>query len=204
MIKVLDFGMGNIQSVINAFEKLGVDSERALCAEDIASASKLVIPGVGAFDYVIKALNHAGIKHALEDAAFVRKIPILGICVGMQIFAESSEEGNLPGLGWVPGHVKALSRSLSCKDLIMPHMGWNSMEITGKSEILSGIDENSKFYYLHSYYYECSDKTLVLSRAQYGEVFDCAIQKNNIYGIQCHPEKSHSVGAVFLKNFAEI
>lgn len=204
MIKVLDFGVGNIQSVINAFEKLGVDSERALCAEDIAGASKLVIPGVGAFDYVIEALNHAGIKHALEDAAFVRKIPILGICVGMQIFAESSEEGNLPGLGWVPGHVKALSRSLNCKDLIMPHMGWNSMEITGKSKILSGINENSKFYYLHSYYYECSDKTLVLSRAQYGEVFDCAIQKNNIYGIQCHPEKSHSVGAVFLKNFAEI
>ena len=204
MIKIIDYGIGNIQAFLNVYKRLGINSGIAHSIDDIKSATHLILPGVGAFDQAMTLFNNSGLRESIEKRIFEDRVPIIGICVGMQMLASSSEEGSLPGLGWIPGTVRAFSSNISSRSLPMPHMGWNSLIKKVNTPLLKDFKEESSFYFLHSFYYECDDAGDVLATAEYGHNFHCVIGRNNIYGIQCHPEKSHSSGYQLLKNFAEI
>jgi glutamine amidotransferase len=205
MIRIIDYGVGNIQAFINAFRRNGIQAERASKCEEIQSADKLILPGVGHFDHAMLRLNRSGLRDAIETAVLDRKIPILGVCVGMQMLAEGSEEGYEHGLGWVPGRVRALAGRGAMPSLALPHMGWN--EITPcKSEtpLLVGINRAAEFYFLHSYYFEAENEQHILATVTYGYQFCAAVQCANILGVQFHPEKSHHAGTTLLRTFAEL
>lgn len=206
MITIVDYGLGNIKAFANLYKRLNVKLSYANNADDLANATKIILPGVGAFDHAMQMLNDSGMRETLDELVLVRKIPVIGICVGMQMMADSSEEGSLKGLGWVPGKVKKFKRDTIVLDTQypLPHMGWNSLEVSKMSEIVSGLDEDKLFYFLHSYYYEPSNMDHVIATANYGLEYACIINKDNIYGIQCHPEKSHHNGVTLLKNFASL
>ena len=205
MICVVDYGVGNVKAFLNLFNRLGIKAERASTKKDLDYATHLVLPGVGHFDHAMKKLNDSGIRETLENLVLGSKIPILGICVGMQMLADKSEEGMLPGLGWIPGKVRAFSKNSKCTQLLLPHMGWNSL-ILKKSFLLS-LKECKKlpqFYFLHSYYFDAQDKSNVLATSNYGFNFDAIVSHNHIYGVQFHPEKSHKWGEELLTNFSKI
>ncbi|WP_136146881.1 imidazole glycerol phosphate synthase subunit HisH [Escherichia coli] len=204
MITIIDYGIGNIQAFLNVYKRLGINAGVARSVEDIFSATHLILPGVGAFDQAMTLFNNSGLRDSIEKRVYEEKIPIIGICVGMQMLATSSEEGSMPGLGWIPGTVRAFSSNISSQNLPMPHMGWNNLIKRTSTPLLKDFAVEPSFYFLHSYYYECDDTGDVLATANYGHNFHCIISRNNIYGIQCHPEKSHSSGSQLLKNFAEI
>ncbi|EBR9808944.1 imidazole glycerol phosphate synthase subunit HisH [Salmonella enterica subsp. enterica serovar Teshie] len=204
MIKIIDYGIGNIQAFLNVYKRLGISADVARSVDDIESATHLVLPGVGAFDQAMALFNDSGLREGIEKRVFEERIPIIGICVGMQMLATSSEEGNTSGLGWIPGQVRTFSSNIASKNLPMPHMGWNSINKRKNTLLLKDFEETPSFYFLHSFYYECDDVDDVLATAEYGHNFHCIVGRNNIFGIQCHPEKSHSSGYQLLKNFAEI
>ena len=205
MICIVDYGVGNIQAFLNLFNRLGIKAERASSKKSLNLASHLVLPGVGHFDHAMKKLNSSGIREPLEDLVLGSKIPLLGICVGMQMLAEESDEGILPGLGWIPGKVRAFSKNPKCSKLSLPHMGWNTLSL--KKSFLLSVNENeqlAQFYFLHSYYFDAKDKSIVSATSNYGFDFDAVINRENIYGVQFHPEKSHEYGEKLLKNFSTI
>lgn len=204
MIHILDYGLGNIQAFKTMFKRLGVESKQARSAEDLVDAEKLILPGVGAFDHAMELLDLSGMRCALEDLVIFKKIPILGVCVGMQMLARGSDEGNRDGLGWIDGHVRNFSENVYASALPLPHMGWNDVHPITDSALFRGLENGARFYFLHSYYFECADTKCSSARADYGFQFDCSVQNGNIFGVQFHPEKSHQWGAVLLKNFAEI
>lgn len=202
MITIIDYGSGNINAISNIYEKLNVPCKIAKFPEDVRGAQKLFLPGVGAFDETIMMLDKTGFREVLDVEVIENQVPIMGICVGMQILAESSEEGMLPGLGYVKGEVKKLNESLLKHKPKLPHLGWNSIEKIKQSPIFDGIDDELGFYFLHSYYFECERSEDVLATTNYGLTFSSAIGRDNIYGIQFHPEKSHHNGVRLLHNFA--
>ena len=205
MICVVDYGVGNIQAFLNLFNRLGIKANRASTKKNLDLATHLVLPGVGHFDHAMKKLNNSGIREPLEDMVLGSKIPLLGICVGMQMLAEESDEGNLPGLGWIPGKVRAFSEHPKCSELLLPHMGWNTLEF--KNSPLLSIKENEdlpEFYFLHSYYFDAKDKSNVSATANYGFNFDAIVSHNHIHGAQFHPEKSHKWGEKLLINFSKL
>lgn len=202
MICIVDYGLGNIQAFLTMFKRLGVEASRARCADDLKGATRLILPGVGSFDRAIMLLNQSGMRPLLEEMVLSMQVPVLGICVGMQMLACGSDEGVMPGLNWVPGHVRAFSTTPDSKDMPMPHMGWNNLKIRSEHNLFADFKPDPSFYFLHSFYYDAEDKANVLATTEYGFEFDCIISKGNVYGIQCHPEKSHHFGAQFLKNFA--
>ncbi|CAH2565922.1 imidazole glycerol phosphate synthase subunit HisH [Vibrio cholerae] len=206
MITIVDYGLGNIKAFANLYRKLNIDLHYASNPSDLASATRLILPGVGSFDHAMKMLNASGMRETLDELVLKKKVPVIGICVGMQMMADSSEEGQLKGLGWIPGTVKRFKRETQVLEnqYPLPHMGWNSLEIVKMSELLAGLDEEKQFYFLHSYYYEPSDRAHVIASANYGLDYACIINNDNIYGIQCHPEKSHHNGITLLKNFASL
>jgi glutamine amidotransferase len=205
MIGVVDYGVGNIQAFMTMFKGLGVPAERALVAADLVDASHLILPGVGHFDHAMERLNESGMRSALEDMVMGNNTPVLGICVGMQMLANGSEEGNLPGLGWVPGRVRSFTTHPQAAALPMPHMGWNDLQPVAANPLFAkGFDDAPQFYFLHSYYFDAQDKADVAATAHYGMDFDAVVSRGHIHGVQCHPEKSHHWGAQLLKNFAEI
>lgn len=204
MIHIIDYGVGNIQAFLNCFKRLGISATRVNTPESLKGATHLILPGVGAFDHAMTLFNNCGLRDTVENLVLIEKVPVLGICVGMQMLATSSEEGNLAGLNWIPGTVKAFSSNPASQCLPMPHMGWNDITALHKHALLDEIGLAPKFYFLHSYYYDCTNKEHVTASAQYGFDFDCVVSNENIYGIQCHPEKSHSFGSLLLKNFSEI
>lgn len=204
MIHIIDYGVGNIQAFLNCFKRLGIKAVRAKKAEDLEHVTHLILPGVGAFDYAMQLFNESGLREKVEYLVLVEKVPVLGICVGMQMLASSSEEGSLAGLNWIPGKVKSFSSHEVSHELPMPHMGWNDILIHRQKSLFNDIGVQPKFYFLHSYYFECDNKEHVIASAEYGFNFDCILSNGNIYGIQCHPEKSHSYGSLLLKNFSEI
>ncbi len=199
MVGILNYGLGNIRAFANIYKSLNIKYKFISKLDDFNSVSKIILPGVGAFDYAMSKLNNSGLRDKLEKKVLVEKVPVIGICVGMQMLANRSEEGKLEGLGWIEGTVR---RFEDTKDLPLPHMGWNKIEVIKESTLLKELDE-SYFYFLHSYYFD-TDKDKVLAKANYISEFDCIINKDNIYGIQCHPEKSHHFGIELLKNFGEI
>ena len=204
MIHIVDYGLGNLQAFVNMYKRLGFESVRARAAVDLENATKIILPGVGAFDHAMALLAASGMRERLDDLVLTQRVPVLGICVGMQILANSSEEGAGQGLGWVPGRVCSFSGNPAAAALPMPHMGWNDVISAAGSPLFKGLEEDARFYFLHSYYLECSDSKNVLARADYGFQFDCAVQNGNVFGVQFHPEKSHHWGAALLKNFAEL
>jgi glutamine amidotransferase len=204
MIHVLDYGLGNVQAFLTMYKRLGIEATHAKTAADLAGAGKIILPGVGAFDHAMTLLDQSGMRPALEDLVLKNKVPVMGICVGMQILATSSEEGNLPGLGWVPGKVCSFRSDERSASLPLPHMGWNDVQPRCASPLFTGLESDARFYFLHSYFFECDEPSHIAAAASYGLEFSCAVVAGNVYGVQFHPEKSHHFGAKLLKNFAEI
>lgn len=204
MITIIDYGSGNIRAIGNIYDILKIDYKIAKSPEEVIGAEKIFLPGVGAFDETISKLDQTGFRKVLDFEVLQNKVPIIGICVGMQILAESSEEGKLLGLGYIKGKVKRIDESLLNQKPKLPHLGWNSIEITKQSELLKNIDSELGFYFLHSYYFECENKEDILTTTNYGKPFASAINHDNVYGIQFHPEKSHQNGINLLHNFAKL
>ena len=204
MIHIIDYGLGNVQAFENMYKRLGFEVTRAKSADNLENAKKLILPGVGAFDHAIDLLNASGMRDTLENLVIAKKAPVLGICVGMQILANSSDEGMREGLGWIPGKVHSFNSHELGNNYPLPHMGWNDVIPSNGSPLFKGMEEKSRFYYLHSFYFECESTGHSAAKSSYGIEFDAAVQNNNIFGVQFHPEKSHHWGAQLLKNFAEL
>lgn len=198
-IVIIDYGMGNLNSVKNAFHFLGYESTITHDAKLIMNSDIIILPGVGAFGKAMENLKSMGLDQLLTDAVIVNKKPFLGICLGMQLIAESSEEkGRHTGLGWIPGRIKHLPSST----LRLPHIGWNPLIYSKNTPLYQHLPENSSVYFVHSYYYD-GDENYVTAYADYGLRFPASISKDNIHAVQYHPEKSHRTGLTILKNFME-
>jgi glutamine amidotransferase len=204
LIHVVDYGLGNVEAFLNLYKRLGYPATRAKVASDLENASKIILPGVGSFDYAMKLLNTSGMRPMLEKLVLGNKVPILGVCVGMQILANSSDEGSLAGLGWLDARVLAFSKNEKAQSLPVPHMGWNHCSPKLGHPLFSGFKAEPSFYFLHSYYFKCEKNEDISATANYGMNFCSAVSRNNIHGVQFHPEKSHDFGERLLKNFAEI
>ncbi|WP_090139140.1 imidazole glycerol phosphate synthase subunit HisH [Limnohabitans sp. DM1] len=205
MIRIVDYGVGNIQAFMTLFKRLGIQAERALMPSDLVDATRLILPGVGHFDHAMQRLNDSGMRPVLEAMVLGQGVPVLGVCVGMQMLAAGSDEGNLSGLNWVPGRVRAFANNPLSARLPMPHMGWNGVQpATGARLFSAGFEDAAQFYFLHSFYFDALDKGDVAATAHYGLDFDAVVSRGHIHGVQCHPEKSHHWGAQLLKNFAEL
>jgi imidazole glycerol-phosphate synthase subunit HisH len=200
MITIVDYGMGNLGSVQNMFKYIGVDSHITSDITEIMDSKKLLLPGVGSFDAAMTVLNDSGLKEALNQKVLVEKVPILGICLGMQLLMEGSDEGKLPGLSWIKGHAYHFPIE---KGIRIPHMGWNLVKPSAQLGLTESISDESKFYFVHSFYVLVSDQRNSILKSTYGSTtFDSAVCIGNIYGTQFHPEKSHRFGMQVLKNFA--
>lgn len=203
MITIVDYGLGNLGSIFNMFKKLNVKSEIVSDPDKIAKSTKILLPGVGAFDAAMQKINQKGLLEVLNQKANVEKVPFLGICLGMQLLTEGSEEGILPGLSFIKGQTKKFS--FNDPSLKIPHMGWNVVNLKNNSPLTKGMEtEEQRFYFVHSYYVKCTHRDNVIGQSHYGFDFDCAIQDDNVFGVQFHPEKSHRFGMKLLKNFAEL
>lgn len=203
MITIVDCGIGNISSVRRMLESVGVESIVTDKPQDLARATKIILPGVGHFDSVMGALSNLGLVDLLKNMVDIEKIPVLGICAGMQILCRCSEEGNRPGLGLIDADVVKFEKKHN-QSLKIPHMGWNDIQIKNKNALLSDDCFTNRFYFVHSYYVRPADPKIIIGTANYGHYFCAAFNVNNIYGVQFHPEKSHRFGKNLLKNFAEI
>jgi len=204
LITIIDYGSGNIRAIGNIYERLNIDYKIAKSPSEIIGAHKLFLPGVGAFDETMILLENSGFRKVLDIEVLINKVPIIGICVGMQVLGGSSEEGQLPGLGYIKGHVKRLDENLIINKPFLPHMGWNNISLKRQSPLFEDIDTEIGFYFLHSFYFECDNHSDVLATTEYGHTFASAINHENVYGIQFHPEKSHNNGVSLLKNFANL
>jgi glutamine amidotransferase len=202
MIRVIDYGLGNISAFLNMYKRLNIEAAVARTPDDLRQADKLILPGVGAFDHAMELLDASGMRGRLDELVTQQKVPVLGICVGMQILARGSDEGRAAGLGWIDGHVKGF-KSLEL-DLRLPHMGWNDVQPSGDARLFAGLEDECRFYFLHSFYFSCTRSQDIAAVSRYGIDFSCAVHTDNIYGVQFHPEKSHHFGAQLLKNFAEL
>lgn len=203
MIAIIDYGSGNLGAIANIYKQLKVAHVITSDLDTIRSAERYILPGVGAFDTTMRHLKDSGLLEVLNKEVMEHRKKILGICVGMQILAECSEEGVLPGLGWIPGRVKKINESLIPRAPKLPHMGWNEIDIVPDAPLLTGVDAKQGFYFLHSYYFSASDPRHVSATVHYGEELPCGVASGNVYGLQFHPEKSHSNGMTVFRNFAE-
>ena len=199
MIGILDYGLGNVKAFAHIYASLSIDYLIIDTPLKLNEISHLIIPGVGSFDWAINLLESSGFRSPLDDIILNNSVPVLGVCIGMQIMSNTSEEGNSQGLGWIPGSVISMRNSVT-KDLILPHMGWNTLESTSHP-LFDGI-EHPSFYFLHSYQYQPDNPLHSIATVSYASNFCAAIALNNIFGVQFHPEKSHLNGVKLLKNFA--
>jgi glutamine amidotransferase len=200
-ITMIDYGMGNIGSLRNMFKRIGVATEVTADATSIARAKKLLLPGVGAFDAAMQRIGELGLIDIIRKRALEDDIPILGICLGMQLLTDRSEEGVLPGLGLIAAEAKRFPRGTGLK---VPHMGWNVVRPTTPSPLTARLAPDSRFYFVHSYQVQCASRKNSILSTRYGVDFDAAIQSGNIYGAQFHPEKSHRFGMTLLQSFADL
>ncbi|MBD8082316.1 imidazole glycerol phosphate synthase subunit HisH [Chryseobacterium caseinilyticum] len=204
MITVIDYGIGNTRAFINIYERLHIPVKVASNIQDLQNAEKLILPGVGSFDFAMKNLEESGMKQTLNQLVLEAEIPVLGVCLGMQLMAESSEEGSCEGLGWIKGKVKKIDTEKVPHQSKLPHMGWNEVRFVKENALLNGLEKNSLFYFLHSYYIDCHEDNEILGISEFAGSFASAVNTGNIYGTQFHPEKSHSNGEKLLFNFAKL
>lgn len=203
MISILNYGVGNLGSILGMFKKVGVPGQLITTAAEIEAAGSLVVPGVGKFDHAMSRIESLGLREALDEAARGRRIPVLGICLGMQLMTRGSEEGAKPGFGWVRAETRRLC--VDRPDLPVPHMGWNLLRGHRESPYFAGdgFDEH-RFYFVHAYAVHCDESADVMAKTTYGESFVSAFARDNIVGVQFHPEKSHKFGASFFRRFATL
>ena len=202
-IVIIDYGMGNIHSIKKKLNALKAPVIVSSDPTDIRTSSKIILPGVGHFGKAMESLKALGLIDILNEEVLLKKKPILGICLGMQLMAEKSEEGDVNGLGWVNAEVIRFD----VKDTLaykVPHMGWNQVLISKRSDLMKNIPDLSEFYFVHAYHLKAEDKTIILNETDYEYRFVSAIEKENIFGVQYHPEKSHDVGELLLKNFIDL
>lgn len=199
MISILDYGLGNLGSVLNMFKHIRIPVRLIHTSEEIMDSDAILLPGVGAFDAGMRNLKERGFISALNDKVIGQKTPILGICLGAQLLMDSSEEGVEKGLGWIPGTVCHFSKLLNKHSLKIPNMGWSS--VSSRSTLFKNMDEDQRFYYVHSYYLNPESAENILCMAHYGENFVGGVQKDNVTGVQFHPEKSHQYGMQFFRNY---
>jgi imidazole glycerol-phosphate synthase subunit HisH len=198
VIAVIDYGVGNVKSILNMLRRIGVDARPVSDSQSIRAADHLILPGVGAFDAAMTLLNESGLRPALEDS-FSSGKPILGICLGMQLLGRGSEEGVKPGLGWIAASTERL---LLAVDAPLPHMGWSFVDPKADSVLFAGED-SPRYYFLHSFAVRCDDRSDAAATAEYGGVeFTCSVQRDHVFGVQFHPEKSHRYGMRLLQRFA--
>ncbi len=201
MLVVVDYGMGNVGSVLNMLRRVGSEPMFSSNPAVIAAASKLVLSGVGAFDTGMRQLAAAGVIDALNEAVLGRGVPVIGLCLGMHLLTEGSEEGQLQGLGWIPGRTVRFRFDPSMSTLKVPHMGWNTINVKNDAPIVRDLLPGSRFYFVHSYHVECEDQTDVAATTEHGYAFPSIVQRANIIGTQFHPEKSHRFGKRLLERF---
>jgi glutamine amidotransferase len=201
VIAIVHYGLGNVGAIANIYKKLGIAATLATSAGELNAASRIILPGVGAFDWAMGRLNDSGMREALEHAVQVDKKPLLGICVGMQMLAHRSDEGKLAGLGWIEGEVKRFDVASVTQ---LPHMGWNDVAPSEVNGLFTELSSGARFYFLHSYYFRTASEQHVLAVTDYNGPFASSVRAANVYGVQFHPEKSHQWGVKLLKNFAEV
>lgn len=204
-IVIIDYNIGNLSSIQNMFKKIGVKAHISSDTEIIGNASKLILPGVGSFDYGISSLKSSSFYKVLEAKVLNKGTPILGVCLGAQLLTESSEEGTFPGLGWIKGKVVGFNTTIMKeKKLKVPHMGWTSVTSKRESMLFTGMHPDPRFYFVHSYHLECANQEDEILTANYGYEFPAAIERSNIIGVQFHPEKSHKYGMKLYENFVNL
>jgi glutamine amidotransferase len=201
MITIVDYGMGNLGSIQNMFKRIGVPAQVTGDIAAVQKARKILLPGVGAFDSAMQRINESGLRTVLDHKALQERIPIMGICLGMQLLTRSSEEGQLPGLGWLPATTRRFAHDMGLK---VPHMGWNVVTSARESALTEGLAVDSRYYFVHSYFVQTDNPVNRLQTTHYGITFDAVVGHGNLYGAQFHPEKSHKFGMRFLANFARI
>lgn len=202
-IVIVDYGMGNLNSVRRKLERLKANCEISNDPEKIRNAQKIILPGVGSFGKAMRNINNLHLKEALDFAVIQRKAPVLGICLGMQLMCEHSEEGNCDGLGWVQGVVKQFDMADKQKFKV-PHMGWNTVQLSNNSVLMNHIESESEFYFVHSFFVKLQNQDEIINVTDYGSTFVSGFQKENIFGLQYHPEKSHEAGDQIFQNFIDL
>ena len=202
MIVIVDYGMGNLGSLLNIFRRIGASARIESDPQQIAHASKLILQGVGAFDAAMSRIGEVrGLREVLDTKALVERVPILGVCLGMQLLTNGSEEGHLAGLGWIPGAAYRFPRQLGLK---VPHMGWNIATPSLASPLTRDLSTEARYYFMHTYFVRARDRANALLRTEYGLEFDSGLVRDNIFGLQFHPEKSHRLGMNILRNFVRL
>ena len=202
MITIIDYGVGNIFAFQNVYKRLDIPTKIAKSSEDLKGAQKLILPGVGSFDYAMNRLNYSGMRDKLDELVLEKKIPVIGICVGMQMMGNRSDEGNEEGLKWIDGEILKFDEKLIQHRTKLPHMGWNDIVPVNDHSLFKGLERDAIFYFLHSFYFKCKNPTDTIAISEYGIPFSSAVNKDHIFGIQFHPEKSHHYGERLLHNFA--
>lgn len=205
MITIINYGMGNIASISNMISKAGGKTRICSKPDELHEATAIVLPGVGSFDNIMSKLSTLNFIEILRQKVIKEKVPYLGICLGMQILFQNCEEGTLPGMGWLKGDViKFNFMKFNSMSLKTPHMGWNLIKPINYQSLYSNLEKEARYYFLHSYHVKCNDESDVLATCNYGYDFTCSVNKENIWGAQFHPEKSHRFGVQFFKNFLKI
>jgi imidazole glycerol-phosphate synthase subunit HisH len=204
MIAIIDYGLGNIQAFANIYKRLNIPARVVSSAEELGGPEKIILPGVGAFDWAMVRLDQSGMREALDDLVLRHGRLVLGICVGMQIMAGRSDEGVLEGLGWIDGEVKRFDEAAFTQSTRLPHMGWNDVSPRRNGGLFRGLESDARFYFLHSYYFATRKDDDVMAVTDYNGPFASGVRAGNVFGVQFHPEKSHQWGIQLLKNFAEL
>jgi glutamine amidotransferase len=203
VITIINYGLGNLQAFANIYNRLNIPIMIASTADELATAERIILPDMGAFDWAMTRLNNTGMRECLDCLVLKKKRPVLGICVGMQIMARRSDEGKLGGLGWIDAEVKKFDTFLSQK-VQLPHMGWNDVLSKKTDCLFRELGQGARFYFLHSYYFSPQLSEDVLAETDYYGPFAAAVRADNVWGVQFHPEKSHQWGIKLLKNFATL
>jgi glutamine amidotransferase len=204
MIAIIDYGSGNIAAIANILKQHKIDHVVAKDRDTLRLAERYILPGVGAFDAAMNDLKASGAVETLNEQVIGQGKKLLGICVGMQLLAASSDEGEAAGFGWIPGRVRRIDASRIDRPPYLPHMGWNNIDVTDVTTLFEGVDTDRGFYFLHGYYFDATEPGTVAATVTHGATMPCAVAKGNVYGVQFHPEKSHDNGVRLLRNFAEM
>ena len=204
MVVIVDYGMGNLGSIVNMLKRVGAQARVSSAINEIENADKLILPGVGAFDSGMQRLQELNLVEVLDDKVLNRKTPTLGVCLGMQLITKRSEEGVLPGLGWIDGETIRFRFDPKQANLKVPHMGWNTITIQREGALFKEMNHEARFYFVHSYHVVCNRPEDILTTTHHGYDFVSAVQRENLMGAQFHPEKSHKFGMKLLKNFVEL